>query len=187
MRSRLRQEPGGLRDGSDGYDAQLDRRRDQHPELPVRRAGGYGGGSKGDNEDSLGDQLAPCRFRNFGEVLKRTASFTVTALRSNAKGFAKEFVKAYARKKFTNAKNVGWMGAGLLKTGGLFAANKAAREFGGLKTTGDFDWSVLTALDPTGISSMVTAFTKYSSCSGESFLADVNELDFGTVATPVSD
>lgn len=124
---------------------------------------------------------------SYVEVLKRTASFTVAALRLNAKGFAKEFVKGFAKSQFTDAKNVGWLGASLLKSGGLFAANKAAREFGGLKTTGDFDWTILTALDPTGISSMVTAFTKYSSCSGESFLADVNELDFGTVATGVSD
>src|SRR6185503_9912156 len=63
MRSRLRQEPGGLRNGSDGHDAQLDRRRHQHPELPVRRAGGYGGGSKGDNENRLGYQPAPGRFQ----------------------------------------------------------------------------------------------------------------------------
>jgi hypothetical protein len=34
---------------------------------------------------------------------------------------------------------------------------------------------------------MVTAFTKYTSCTSESFLADVNNLDFGTVATPTSE
>jgi hypothetical protein len=34
---------------------------------------------------------------------------------------------------------------------------------------------------------MVNSFAKYGTCSGESFLADVNEVDFGTVATPASD
>ena len=34
---------------------------------------------------------------------------------------------------------------------------------------------------------MVTAFTKYGNCSSESFLADVSELDFGTVTTPMSE
>jgi len=124
---------------------------------------------------------------SYVEVLKKTASFTVSAMRLNAKGFAKEFVKAYAKSQVTNKANLAWNGASLLKSGGLFAANRAAREFGGLKTTGDFDWTMLTALDPTGISSMVTAFTKYGNCSGESFLADVNDLDFGAVTTPVSD
>jgi len=123
----------------------------------------------------------------FSEGLKRTAQFGLDAIRINAKGFAKEFVKAYAKSQVTDPKNLGWMGASLLKTGGLKAANEASREFGGLKTTGDFDWTMLTALDPTGISSMVIAFSKYGSCSGESFLADVNDLDFGNVATPSSD
>ena len=121
------------------------------------------------------------------QALKTTAKVTVSTLKVNAKGFAKEFIKAWAKNKFLDAKNVGWMSAGLLKSGGLFAANQAAKEFGGLKTTGDFDWSILTALDPTGISSMVTAFTKYGNCRSESFLADVNELDFGTLTTPMSE
>jgi len=121
------------------------------------------------------------------QAMKTTAKVTVSTLRLNAKGFAKEFVKGYFKNKFTDAKNLGWMSAGILKSGGLFAANQAAKEFGGLKTTGEFDWSVLTALDPTGISSMVMAFTKYGNCTAESFLADVNELDFGTLAGPVSD
>ena len=121
------------------------------------------------------------------EALKTTAKVTVSTLKLNSKGFAKEFIKAYAKNKFLDAKNVGWMSAGLLKSGGLFAANQAAKEFGGLKTTGDFDWTILTALDPTGISSMVTAFTKYGNCSSESFLADVDALDFGTLTTPMSE
>lgn len=123
----------------------------------------------------------------FKEAMKATAKGTVNALRVNAKGFAKEFVKAYAKNKFTNPVNLGWMGANSLKKGGLKAANEAAKEFGGLKTSGELDWTVLTALDPTGISSMVLAFAKYGNCSGESFLADVDELDFGTVGKPVSD
>jgi hypothetical protein len=123
---------------------------------------------------------------SFKEVMKRTATFTVSAMRLNAKAFAKEFVKAYAKSQVTNKTNLAWNGASLLKTGGLFAANQAARGFGGMKTSGDFDWTMLTALDPTGIASMVNAFAKYGNCSGESFLADVNELDFGAVTTPVS-
>jgi hypothetical protein len=123
----------------------------------------------------------------FKEALKATGRATVNAMRINAKGFAKEFVKTYAKNKFTNPTNVGWMSASLLKTGGLMAANKAAKEFGGLKTSGELDWTVLTALDPTGISSMVNAFAKYGNCNRESFLADVNEVDFGTIGKPVSD
>lgn len=113
------------------------------------------------------------------ESLKMTAKVTVSAMRTNAKVFAKEFIKTYAKTKFTNPTNLGWTGASLLKTGGLFAANQSAREFGGLKTSGEFDWTILTALDVTGISSMVNAFAKYGTCNGESFLADVNDLDFG--------
>jgi hypothetical protein len=115
------------------------------------------------------------------------ARHTAQALKLNAKVFAKEFVITFAKNKITNPRNASLLGASLLKTGGLTAANHAAKEFGGLKTSDEFDWTILTALDPTGISSMVTAFTKYSNCSQESFLADVNEIDFGTVGKPVSD
>src|SRR5262249_4742636 len=129
------------------------------------------------------------RFAQMGfiEAVKATGTVTVRAMRVNAKYFAKELVKGYAKSQVTNKTNIAWNSASLLKSGGLLAANKAAKEFGGLKTSGEFDWTILTALDPTGIAGMVNAFAKYGNCSGESFLADVNELDFGTVATPASD
>jgi hypothetical protein len=40
---------------------------------------------------------------------------------------------------------------------------------------------MLTALDPTGVSSMVMSFTKYGACGGENFLVSSRELDYGMI------
>jgi hypothetical protein len=112
-------------------------------------------------------------------------TFTSKAVWNNDRAFAKTLVK-YAINQSTNSQVLGWTGASLLKSGGLKAANEAAKEFGGLKESGDFDWTILTALDPTGISGMITAFTKYGSCTLEPLAASADLLDFGTVSGPTS-
>ena len=128
--------------------------------------------------------VSTARFVGMGA--KEMGRQMVWAVKSNAKVFAKDFVKAYAKGKL-DPQNLRWSAAGALRTGGLFAANQAAKEFAGLKTTGEFDWEMLKALDPTGIASMVTAFTKYGNCSLEVLAADVEEIDFGSVTAPTSD
>jgi hypothetical protein len=112
------------------------------------------------------------------EELKRTARFTAQAVTTDAKGFAKEFVIAYAKNQIKPA-NFRWTAASGLKAGGLKAANEAAKEFAGLKTTGEFNWEDLKILDLTGIASMVTAFTKYTNCALEDLASDTQEVDFG--------
>src|SRR5262245_13789746 len=112
-------------------------------------------------------------------------TFTSKAVWNNDRVFARTLVK-YAINQSTKSQISGWTGAISLKSGGLKAANEAAKEFGGLKETGDFDWTILTALDPTGISGMVTAFTKYGSCTLEPLASGADLLEFGTVSGPSS-
>ena len=100
--------------------------------------------------------------------------------------FAKQLGLTYLKTKFKDPKNLRWVIAGGIKTLGLKATNEAAKQFAGLKEENVFDWEILTALDPTGVSSMVLAFTKYGNCTLEPLTASADEIDFGTVSTPVS-
>jgi hypothetical protein len=94
--------------------------------------------------------------------------------------YSKEFAKTTLKNKVTGA-NKYWTLAKLGQTGSVKAMNLAATEFGVLKDSSMFDLSMLTALDPTGVSSMVMSFTKYGACGGEDFLVDSNELNYGSI------
>lgn len=122
-----------------------------------------------------------------GDSILRTTAQTTTgmilsAAKGYAKGYAKEFVKTSVKNQF-NKTNLYWTAAKGLRAGALTGMNQAATEFGVLKEANNFDLNNLTALDPTGISAMVMSFAKYPTCSGESFLVDSNELDYGYIGT----
>lgn len=100
-----------------------------------------------------------------------------------ALAYGKEFAKATLKNTFDN-KNFYWNVAKKMNSTGLSAMNKAATEEGVLKQANAFDLDKLSALDPTGISSMVLSFTKYGSCTGgDDFLVDSRELNFGNIGS----
>jgi len=111
--------------------------------------------------------------------VKVTAERTLmTAVKDYAlfasKGLASRFL-------VTNGKKAMLQAYGQLKDGGLESINKAAGEFAVLKDTSVVDLTYLTALDPTGVSSMVLSFAKFKTCkpSGQ-FALSKNSVDFGS-------
>jgi len=125
-------------------------------------------------------------FKALGSALKPAA-------KAYSKAYAKTLVKQWARNKFTDPKNLFSMAfsaakyaaeTGTSENASLSAANQAVREMGVLKEENQFDYTLFMSVDPTGISSMVYAFAKYSSCTVEDLASNVEELDFG--AGPVS-
>jgi hypothetical protein len=69
----------------------------------------------------------------------------------------------------------------------LAAANASARDMGVLKTEGQFDYSLLLSLDPTGFASMIYSFAKYGACSVEDLASNVAQVDFGAGPLTASD
>jgi hypothetical protein len=115
---------------------------------------------------------------------KATLVGVKTAVKTNAKAFAKAAVKSYLKSQVKDPKNIVsnvWTVAGKAGKKGtsLAAANQASREMGELKTEGQFDYTMLMSLDPTGFSSMIYSFAKYGSCSVEDLASNVGEVDFG--------
>jgi hypothetical protein len=114
---------------------------------------------------------------------KATLVGAKTALKTNAKAFAKAAVKSYVKnqKELRNVASRLWsVGSTLEKKGtSLAAANASAREMGTLKTEGQFDYSLLLSLDPSGFASMIYSFAKYGSCSVDDLASNVKEVDFG--------
>ncbi len=115
---------------------------------------------------------------------KATLTGVKTAVKTNAKAFARAAMKTYLKKQFTDPRNLAsniWSVAGIAGKKGtsLAAANASAREMGTLKTEGQFDYSLLLSLDPTGFASMIYSFAKYGSCSVEDLAANVSVVDFG--------
>jgi hypothetical protein len=117
-------------------------------------------------------------------VLKSSArswqGLLFASARRYAATYSKEFVKTTLKNKVTGP-NKYWTMASLGKAGSIFAMNTAATEFGVLKDSNTFDLSMLTALDPTGVSSMVMSFTKYGACGGEELLVSSRELNYGRI------
>jgi len=115
---------------------------------------------------------------------KATLVGVKTAVKTNAKAFAKAAVKSYLKSQVKDPKNIVsniWTVAGKAGKKGtsLAATNAASREMGELKTEGQFDYTMLMSLDPTGFSSMIYSFAKYGSCSVEDLASNVAEVDFG--------
>jgi hypothetical protein len=115
---------------------------------------------------------------------KATLVGVKTAVKTNAKAFAKAAVKSYLKSQVTDPKNIVsniWTVAGKAGKKGtsLAATNAASREMGELKAEGQFDYTMLMSLDPTGFSSMIYSFAKYGSCSVEDLATNVAEVDFG--------
>ena len=115
---------------------------------------------------------------------KATLVGVKTAVKTNAKAFAKAAVKSYVKSQVTDPKNIVsniWTVAGKAGKKGtsLAATNAASREMGELKAEGQFDYTMLMSLDPTGFSSMIYSFAKYGSCSVEDLATNVAEVDFG--------
>jgi Tectonin domain len=123
---------------------------------------------------------------------KATLVGVKTAVKTNAKAFAKATVKSYLKSQVTDPKNIVsniWTVAGKAGKKGtsLAATNQASREMGELKTEGQFDYTMLMSLDPTGFSSMIYSFAKYGSCSVEDLATNVGEVDFGPGPTAPTD
>jgi hypothetical protein len=123
---------------------------------------------------------------------KATLVGVKTAVKTNAKAFAKAAVKSYLKSQVTDPKNIVsniWTVAGKAGKKGtsLAATNAASREMGELKTEGQFDYTLLMSLDPTGFSSMIYSFAKYGSCSVEDLASNVAEVDFGPGPASASD
>jgi len=124
--------------------------------------------------------------------IKGTLVGVKTAVKTNAKAFAKAAVKSYLKKQFTDPRNLAsniWSVAGKAGEKGtsLAASNASAREMGTLKTEGQFDYTLLMSLDPTGFASMIYSFAKYGSCSVEDLASNVKEVDFGPGPASASD
>ena len=107
-------------------------------------------------------------------------SLLFNATKDYALSFGKQFVKA-TLKNGDDPRNMFW--SALKKSNaGLKEINKASTEFGVEQNTGVMNLDDLTLLDPTGLSSLVLAFTKYGSCDGSDFSVDHNgELNFGAI------
>ena len=123
---------------------------------------------------------------------KATLVGVKTAVKTNAKAFAKAAVKSYLKSQVTDPKNIVsniWTVAGKAGKKGtsLAATNAASREMGELKAEGQFDYTLLMSLDPTGFSSMIYSFAKYGSCSVEDLATNVAEVDFGPGPASASD
>lgn len=101
--------------------------------------------------------------------------------KSYARDFGKTFVKSYVKGQL-DPKNLFNNAYKSAKFAGLTGANAAAKEFGDMKRDGQFDWSMLTAADPTGAAAMVYAFAQYGSCTVEDLAPDVNKLQFGAIS-----
>ena len=115
-----------------------------------------------------------------------------TAVKTNAKAFAKAAVKSYLKSQVKDPKNIVsnvWSVAAIAGKKGtsLAATNASAREMGTLKTEGQFDYTLLLSLDPTGFASMIYSFAKYGSCSVEDLASSAPEIDFGPGPVGASD
>ena len=114
---------------------------------------------------------------------KATLVGAKTAVKTNAKAFAKAATKSYLKTQFTDPRNLTsniWTVAGKAgKKGPASPRQMLPRERWGTKTEGQFDYTYLMALDPTGFSSMIYSFAKYGSCSVEDLATNVAEVDFG--------
>ncbi len=114
-------------------------------------------------------------FTSLGKALQ-------PAMKAYARDFAKTFIKTYAKNMVTDKRNLFSNVYKVTKFAGLTGANQAAKEFGSLKTEGQFDYSLLAVADPTGIASMVYAFAQYGSCTVEDLAPSAMSFDFGTGA-----
>ena len=101
------------------------------------------------------------------------------AYKTYALDFGKQFVKTSLKSQFDPA-NMFWRFMKLSNTAELQAVNNLASEYGVEKQGGTFDLYSLTALDPSGVSSMVTSFTKYGSCASSQFSVNPAEINFGS-------
>lgn len=124
--------------------------------------------------------------------IKGTLVGVKTAVKTNAKAFAKAAVKSYLKSQVKDPKNIVsnvWTVAGIAGKKGtsLAATNASAREMGTLKTEGQFDYTLLLSLDPTGFASMIYSFAKYGSCSVEDLASSAPEIDFGPGPVGASD
>ena len=124
--------------------------------------------------------------------IKGTLVGVKTAVKTNAKAFAKAAVKSYLKSQVKDPKNVVsniWSVAAIAGKKGtsLAATNASAREMGTLKTEGQFDYTLLLSLDPTGFASMIYSFAKYGSCSVEDLASSAPEIDFGPGPVGASD
>ncbi len=107
-----------------------------------------------------------------------------TAAKAYAKDYGKKFVTTFAKGQFKGT-NPYFTGLSIVKTGSIKAFNEMSNHFGVMKDEeAGFDFSILAAADPTGISSAVLSFTKYGTCSVEDFAPSVKSLDFGNIAAP---
>ena len=126
---------------------------------------------------AAGKAVARGTFEGMSEALHAGA-------KAYAKDFAKTFLKDYARNQVLDPRNAFSNVFSIASFAGrkgtsLAAANAAAKEMGTLKAENQFDYTYFMLADPTGISSMIYSFAKYSSCSVEDLAANVSEVDFG--------
>jgi hypothetical protein len=118
------------------------------------------------------------------KTLDALPTFAKAAAKAGAKDFAKTFVKSYLKSQVFDPRNAFSKAFAVTKFAGLQAANDLAQEAGSMKQEGQFDYSILTSVDPTGFASMVYAFAQYGSCTVEDLAPNVMDVDFG--ATPVT-
>lgn len=101
--------------------------------------------------------------------------------------YSQEFGKGFATKMMEGVtqdnRNL-YFALGKKVNGEIGSINRAANEFGAQKTAQAFDLNDLAALDPTGMASMVTSFTKYGSCTSNEFAVSTSELNFGNATSP---
>lgn len=94
----------------------------------------------------------------------------------------KTFMKQMLIYKLTNPRNIFFTTVGLINTGTLKGLNEAAQHFGVMKEEKLFDYTAFAALDLTGISSAVLAYTQYGTCNNvEDFIPATRSLDLGAI------
>ena len=120
-------------------------------------------------------------------VAKTFSQHLATGAKAYAKEYAKKFVATFAKSQYKDPLNLFYNSTSIVKIASIQAFNKASRDFGVLKESEGFDFSILSAADPTGISAAVLSFTKYGTCDVDDFIPATRSMDFGTLsATPVS-
>ncbi len=120
---------------------------------------------------------------------------TKAQIKAASKTFIKNMVQNQYKKqvfdpekaKMVFNRNLISNGFTLGKIASLQSLNAASREMGYTKDAGgDLDFSMMAALDPTGISSAVLAFTKYKGCAVDPIVPSLSLMNMGTVATTAS-
>lgn len=116
-------------------------------------------------------------------VFKPSLADITGGLGAKAWDFSKDFVQTFGKtfvKDQFDSRNMFFTIVGQVKGANVRQINQLATENAQLAASGGLDLTALTVLDPTGISSAVLSFTKYSSCGTEPITLMANTVDLGT-------